>query len=347
MFLARGGELLYLQLCNAVRQDGDIIRQWSQEAGLSLSENERDPNALHAALISAFNSMLDSCPKTVGRLAEFLDTGVDAETAQATDRENNGQSRFTSCGWCPAESWREGTLFAVELLRLSEAALDPVERIELLEIGCALQVLRSLCAQSARSARIGEASNSRLGYIWAISDPSGEQQVIKQISRRNVNAIQRLIHDALRNPEIAEQFKNLPQSEVEDAYKVADSRYGHKLFLGLAKRIGLITPKRGAGARFVFTDKLLRFLILALVRPGKRVTYETFKALMRAHYGIAVDDEALGAACEWSGTNRLSTLGGSADAWLVDMLAASGVLIRLSDSCSMVENPFARREVTL
>jgi hypothetical protein len=112
------------------------------------------------------------------------------------------------------------------------------------------------------------------------------------------------------------------------------------LFLTLAKRIGLIVPKRGAGARFVLNDRLLRFLVLATIRPGERVTYDSFKKLIFAHYGLAVDDNQIGFSCEWSGTARLTTLGGSADALLIEMLDASGVLIRLSDSCSLVTNPF-------
>ncbi len=43
--------------------------------------------------------------------------------------------------------WAEGYLFAVELARICRANIDPIERIELLTVGCALQVLRSLCAQ--------------------------------------------------------------------------------------------------------------------------------------------------------------------------------------------------------
>jgi hypothetical protein len=45
---------------------------------------------------------------------------------------------------------QKGLLFAVELLRLSEAVIDPIERLEMLELACAMQVLRSLCAQGVR-----------------------------------------------------------------------------------------------------------------------------------------------------------------------------------------------------
>ena len=99
-------------------------------------------------------------------------------------------------------------------------------------------------------------------------------------------------------------------------------------------------PRRGAGARFVLNDRLLRYLVLSVIRPGERVTYDSFKKLLFAHHGLAIDDQCIGQACLWSGTSRLTTLGGHADDWLIEMLDASGMLIRLSDACSLVVNPF-------
>ena len=344
IFLARGGELIYLQLCNALRQDESAIRAWAKTAEVGLSPREANPSQLHAAVEHALTSVLDACPETVGKLAEFLDTGVESETAMHTDfRAGTQEPRYASCGWCPEETWPEGVLFAVELLRLCEAVIDPIERLQMLELACAMQVLRTLCAQSARYAnRPASASDGTgpLGYVWAFSDPPGDQNVVKQISRRNVNAVQRMIHGAVRHPDILAGLEGLSEEELARVYKEADGRYGHKLFLTVAKRIGLIVPKRGAGARFILNDKLLRFLVLAIIRPGERVTYESFKKLLFAHYGIAVDDERIALSCEWSGTSRLTTLGGSVDAWLIEMLDASGVLIRLSDSYSLVTNPF-------
>ena len=344
IFLARGGELLYLHLCNALRQDESAIRAWAKTAEVGLSPREADPSQLHGAVERALTSVLDACPETVGKLAEFLDSGIESDTAMHTDFQAGTQEpRFASCGWCPEESWPEGVLFAVELVRLCEAVIDPIERLQMLELACAMQVLRSLCAQSARYASrpVSTANGTGpLGFVWALSDPPGDQNVAKQVSRRNVNAVQRMIHDAVRHPDILAGLEDLSEEELAKVYKEADGRYGHKLFLTVAKRIGLIVPKRGAGARFVLNDKLLRFLVLAIIRPGERVTYESFKKLLFVHYGIAVDDDRIALSCEWSGTSRLTTLGGSADIWLVEMLDASGVLIRLSDSCSLVTNPF-------
>ena len=348
IFLARGGELLYLQLCNALRQDAELIRSWLLEAGVSASSEESNSEELHRGLTSAFAKILDACPETVGKLAVFLDTAIDPKAAEHTDCDpNTGGRRYASCGWCPEDSWREGAFFAIELVRLCSADIDPIERIELLEIACAMQLLRSLCAQSARYTIRRDAVDSEAGplrYVWVVSDPAGRQPVVKQISRRNVSAVQRMIHDAIRHSSITDELPSMSDSDLAKAYREADGRYGHKLFLTVAKRIGLIVPRRGAGARFVLTDKLLRYLVLSTVRPGQRITYESFKRLIFAHHGLAVDDDTIGRSCSWSGTPRLTTLGGKTDTWLSEMLDASGMLIRLSDSCSLVTNPFGSGE---
>lgn len=335
-FLARGGELLYLQLCNALRQDSRSVQKWLYEAGVGCTAEESDTATLHRNLQIALVAVFDACPETVGKLATFLDSGIDALTAENTDLASDGRPRLASCGWCPEESWQEGAIFAVELLRICQALIDPIERIELLEIACALQLLRSLCAQSARYGRNVQVQadvGGPLHYIWAVSDPDGRNTVTKQISRRNLNAIQRMIYEALRDPVVR-------RGHIESDYKEADKRYGHKLFLTVAKRIGLVVPKRGAGARLVLNDKLLRCMVLGTIRPGARVTYESFKSLLMAHYGVAVDARAIARSCTWTGSAELSTLGGLTDSWLIEMLDASGMLIRLSDSFSLVVNPF-------
>ncbi len=343
-FLARGGELLYLQLCNALRTDPIIGQTWLAQTGIGFRQMENSPRELHRALGVALSGIFSKCPTHIDDLATFLDSHVEPKTSNMTDIDpRTKKPRFVSCGWCPAETWREGLLFGVELLRLCQAMIDPIEQVELLEIACAMQLLRSLCAQASRyTTRSPEsmAGAGPLGYVWAVSDPSGNHDAVKQISRRNVNAVQRLIYEAIRHPSIRGHYSQTAAKDVDDAYAEADRRYGHKLFLTVAKRLGLVVPRQGSGARFVLNDRLLRYLVLSTIRPGERVTYDSFKRLLLAHHGLAVDDQTIGQSCLWSGTSRLTTLGGNSDEWLLQMLDASGSLVRLSDACSLVENPF-------
>ncbi len=346
-FLARGGEALYLQICNALRTPTENIDAWCGNIKASHTERERCPEALRTALAQGLHKALNACPATVGALARFIDEGAEPETARRTDNEN-GLPRYTKCGWCPEDTWSESLLFAVDLLRLCDAALDPVDRLGLMETACTMQVLRTLCAQSARYDESNDGAGAgALGYIWAVSDPGGNNNILKRISRRSVEANLLMIQRAIRHPEILAniQKQHHPAKPREkhfaDSYKEADTRYGHKLFLTLAKRLGFMVPRRGKGARFVLTNHLLRYLVLTTVRPGERMTRDSFMEQVFQRYGMALGRKYLCCACEWCGAHPPSTLGNDSDKWLVDMLSAAGMLIRLSDSCSMVENPLS------
>lgn len=352
LFLSRGGEVLYLQICNALRQKGKTIKAWASSAELDLSPLT-DPVVLREELETGFGRIFDRHADPVGKLATFIDSGIDPNTSNQTDIATDGGPYFSDCGWCPTESWPEGLLFAVELVHLCKAEIDPIERIELLEIACAMQVLRSLCAQSARHSNGHGSTEKWPGFYWVLSDPEGKHDVLKRLSRRNLDVVTRTIYQAIRHPDILRVLDQQQQDDKirgrnwRDPYREADSRYGYKLFLAMAKRIGLIVPKRGAGARFVLNDRILRFLVMSLIPPGYRLTYESFKWALFSHYGIATDVETIGRASEWCDTAKLSTLGRTTDWWLAEMLEASGVLVQLSDSSSLVKNPFDGGEIGL
>lgn len=337
-FLARGGELLYLQLCNAFRSRDKTFEEFA--AQLDLTAEERDPRSLHNALQGNLRQITGHAPLAVDRIAVLIDE-IDGFTAE---RMNRNEDEPIRCGWCPEESWREGYLFAVEVNRLCMATIDPIERIELLMLGCAMQVLRSLCAQSVRYANIRRsAGGGGLGYAWIVSDPEGNERGLKHHSQRNLQVMQRVIQQALRDKDIQENADKHPKGK-EKLYKEADNRYGHKLFLSLAKKLGFVVPQRGPGARFVFNDKIIRYLVLALVPPGERRTYDDFKSSLYTHYGIALEGNELKLAAGWSGLPQLHSTGTETGVWLADMLKASGFLIHLSDACSLVHNPFSAAE---
>jgi len=332
IFLARGGEVLYLQICNALRTPPDKMNDWLNFLDCGQSEdNECDAERLRTALSQGLNDALQAGPQGLGRLASFIDQGVGGQTQRGTDTDfTTGGPRYTKCGWCPEETWKEGYLFAVDLFRICQAKLDPVERLTLMETACAVQVLRTICAQSARYDEGAGNGAGPLGYVWAISDPDGRDPVLKRISQRSVTTTLLMIQRALRCAEIKEKVAKqqaVAQGNWTDPYKEADTRYGHKV------------PRRGPGARFVLPDHLLRYLVLTIVRPGERMTYDTFMDQIFLRVGIALSGKYLNRACEWSGSYPPAAIGEDTDQWLTDMLEGAGVLVRLSDSCSMVENP--------
>jgi hypothetical protein len=341
IFLARGGEMIYLHICNALRQSPETLREWfiSHTAGGQsidnlLTSDEKDPVELLMALQTGFDKFFSQTPKTLDRLADFIDTGVEDITADSSDRDSGGSPRQAACGWCPTESWREGYLLAVELKRILNSNIDAIETVDLLEIACAMHVMRSLAAQSYRVTATG--ASDGFDYRILVSDTDGENRRVKELSRTSLSQVCRQIYSAIRIPEIRD---TLDASELVNAYKDADNRYGRKLYLRIGKSLGLIVPRRGAGIRVVLNDRILRYMLLSLV-PGQRMTLDTLKLQMELHHGLVFEESSLRADREMSSHKELLDSSEYADVHLEQMLDAAGVLVRLSDSCSLVRNPF-------
>ncbi|MGI6487656.1 MAG: hypothetical protein ACOX2B_04940 [Syntrophothermaceae bacterium] len=330
-FMARGGEILYLQLCNVFRLDGAELKSLAKQ--LEFKADEADLEQL-------FQSLQEQIPLLKGihtgpfdQLVDFIES-LDIDTHE----EINQKDQSLHCQWCPQESWPEGYMFAVELKRLLSTRLDPVDRLELLMTGCSLQVLRSLCAQSIRYSQVTVNNHCPLGYAWIFSSSNSSLQQ-RRISHRNLQAVQGVIQNALRAESLQINAGKGPKSKTT-LYREADNKYGHRLFLSLGKKMGIIAPYKGQGARFIMTDKLLRYLVVVLLQPGERITYQDFLQRMYLHYGIAIEREQLEDAIAWSDLPANTALQFSKDPWLANMLRAGGFLTDLSDAWSIVDNTF-------
>lgn len=350
-FLARSGESLYLQICNALTQTKDeVAKGILSRSGISLSKIEANPALLLNDLARALVSFFDATPKGLSDIIRFIDTSTDVDTQQASDYPN-GDSRSVLCGWVPQRSWTEGYLFAVELNRILSANIGVVDKLELLEVECTLQVLRTLASQTYRETLTSGGSPDGADYRILLCDTGSKKRKLKSFSEQSLSEICREIQQVVRRPDLQEKvkdhFKSEPNSEkkVHLAYADAD-KYGYKLYRKLGKSIGLIVPPRGGAMKFTLNEKILRCLVLSLV-PGRRMTIETFKAQVRAHHGFVFSIRDLADSRNWSGRIDELVNEESGDAWLERMLEASGMLVRLSDACSLVRNPFAPEERTV
>ena len=346
--LARSGESLYLQICNALTQTKEeVANEIATRPGISLSAVETTPFVLKDRLTKGLSAFFDATPKDLADIIRFIDTSTDEETGNKSDF-SGGKQKSISCGWIPLKSWTEGYLFAVELNRILSANIGIIDKLELLEVECALQVLRTLASQTYRETLTPGGAPDGSDYRILLCDTGDRKRKFKSFSGQSLSEISREIQQVVRRPDllkkVEEHFKDDPNPEkkAHQAYTDAD-KYGYKLFRKLGKSIGLIVPPRGGSMKFTLNEKILRCLVLSLV-PGRRMTLDTFKAQMKAHHGFVFDLKGLADSRNWSG--RIEELAGeeSGDAWLERMLEASGMLVRLSDACSLVRNPFAPEE---
>ena len=345
IFFARGGEALYLQLCNALAMTGQEVADGiATRPGLSLSKEELSPSGLRERLSRSLEAFFGETPAGLSEIARFIDTSTDSETERASDFPG-GDPRSVLCGWVPQKSWTEGYLFAVELSRILAANIGIIDKLELLEIECTLQVLRTLASQTYRETLTPGGATDGSDYRILLCDTAGRKRKLKAFSEQSLSEITREIQQVIRKPELEAAVRERHASDpkkARQAYEEAD-KYSFKLYRKLGKSIGLVVPLRGPGMKFTLNEKILRCLVLSLV-PGKRMTLDTFKEQMKVHHGFVFDLKGLADSRNWSGRRGELAGGESGDAWLERMLEASGMLVRLSDACSLVRNPFAPEE---
>lgn len=345
-FMSHGGDVLYYQLCLALSKKQDDIVRWNEAAKLSLGPEELDPEGLRLALERALAAMQPP-HSGLDKLAALI-CDLETETALSTDKERGGEPRYQSMGWCAADSWKEGYLFAVELLHILRADVDIMERLALLETACGLQILRTLLA---RTAFLTGQSLPWPGYLIPVTAPEGAGFALRSVSQhacKHLRAMQeRLILDQLPNCTYEPFGRNKSRySNPEDAKKKflgdeVSHKYVAGLFSAIAKKyLGMIVPRTGSGERFILSERILRFLVLTLVPAQKHLSLDTFKQRARAWHGLVFDAEGFEHAQRWlSGQTALFPT--RCDSWLRDMLEDGNFLIHLSDACSLVHNPIA------
>jgi len=337
VFLARGGELLYLQICNALGRSKDEISSWINHSGINncFTKAELDPEWVHEKLSLGIENLMKGSPRGFTRLTDFIDKKIDPSTSMQTDLEPNKQFKYSSCRWSAEPSWKEGYLFAIECLRICLSNLDLMNKLKLLEIACNMQILRSLLMQSCRLTGNPEEDVFPL-YRLVISDPDGQNVLLKNLSKASVRKAKKVVYHGIRNPEIEKALSST--ENLDKLYRTADNKYGYKLLITISKRLGFIVPKRGSGMRFVLNEDLLRLLVITLV-PGERITLDRFLELAEKRFGFAISGHSLREAQCWIERSDLIEIPSDTIKWLVDMLEAAGYLVQLSDSCSLVCNP--------
>jgi len=324
-FMARGGELLFLQLSNLFSQPFTLPPMCDSTTYRHLTRRpipivrERIENGLKAELIKAAPA-LDA-------LSRFIDRTLN-------EFDFDGSDRPASLGWVPAESTPEAFLFACEIDNIIGSSLGSLEKLDLMKQLCCLHVLRTLCFQAKRYDQSDRTTTGFSGnYAWVVSDINApKSDPTRMLSQKSLSGIEEMLFRVLRV--VAQQYPG--QSNFSEADK-----HGFQIFRKIAKEIELVVPKTGQGARFALTPKLLRLLVATLLEPNEKVRLTEFYRRVFAHYGIALGGTQQAEALRWDGADYRSTDYAVAvqTTWVEEALRQGALLVELSDAVSIVHNP--------
>lgn len=337
-FLGRGGELLFLQLANLFAEPDDPELAVMRDLEIYRHIGGKQISTLADGLERQLKKMLEEAVAPLTGLAQFIEYNL-------TNFQLDSQSPDpgSSLGWVPVVSRSEALLFAWEMGNICAANLSGLERLDLLRTLCSMQVLRSLCFQARRVDGAETDTPGFIGnYAWIVADPDAPLGApIRLMAQNSFNRIDDMLYRAMRSPSLYNDGIPLKKGDIENG---DDNCFRH--FRKLSKELGLVIPRNGRGQRFVLTPELLRFLVAALVPPGKRVRLTEFYQRAFAHYGLALGGQALATALDWNGSEAgaKSYAVAASTAWIEEALQQGGFLVELSDAVSIVQNPAGRNK---
>lgn len=327
-FLGRGGELLFLQLANLFSKDD--LPDFDENVYSHLSDLELP--SLCENIETGLKEILRDAVRPIVDIVDFVELSL-TDYKLPTKKKNE-----TRLGWIPSITRPEAFLFASELDNICSSTLSSLDKLDLLQQLCVMQVLRSLCFQARRIDENEENTEGFIGnYCWIVANPEADTKAsTRTIAQRSVEHIEELLYRALRSPRLGQ---NGSIASPRDLKNGDDNCFRH--FRKFAKEIGLVIPRTGRGQRFVLPLPLLRFLVAALIAPGERVRLTKFYSRVFAHYGIALGRRQLATALAWNGAESgVKDYAVAADtAWVEEALQQGGFLVELSDAVSIVHNP--------
>ena len=317
-FMARGGEIYYLHVLRALSH----YPAYKEKIELGLHN-----------LINQFPEMEKMCNDIQQTwLLEGLGvTGYadDEETANRVPPVVKTLGTIPD-GFCSRE---ENTL--MELCNILSSDMHPFEKLDILSYGIILQLI-IMTYDQARYAS-GKEQGSILIDINCYKNDSNDE--IKKAAHNNYNEYSQDIVDALfENLEGNVKEKSTEEKTISDAI---DNSI--KVYKKIGKRVGILKPDNEKYLRFTINEKMLKYLVLSLIKPGTKMTLDRFIEKIYEQYRLVIGPDEYIASINTRKFKVDETYLEKNKKDFQTMLKESGFLRELSDSTSIVTNPY--REV--
>ena len=315
-FLARGGQVLYLHLLQGL---------------LESDVNQKDDREVIENLLK---NMLKSSGGEVGLLANFVESEWEAH------RDNEFKLKSFNMGYIQDDFRIRASRFVDEIRNFLSCDIHPIARIELLSQGLVLSLLRAMHIVAVRK---NNPSAAEPLWVMDMSGMGGTSNIAKLASDS---------YSAAYDSFISAMTKIFDEKGLDNEKKFDLLQKGKQntadIFKNLGKEMKLVIPPRGGHERFSLSESLARYLVLSIVKPGKKVTLDTFLERLYQHFRIVIAPaqyrEAI-ADGSWTASENMADYFDINARCFQDFLKQCGFLRDLSDATAIVENPY--KEVQL
>lgn len=328
IFMARGGELLFLQLAHLFQNGGTTFLNLAKSSSYAhLKQN--DLFVLQHSIEQNLSELLRKTTLPLNDLSAFVESAL-------SEFRLFDNPRHANLGWVPTSTEVVAGLFAIEINNILRSSLSNLEKIESLQNLCCLHVLRTLCyLASHEDISSPEVEGFAGNYTWITANNSlAFGSPSRKLSEQSFADTEQMLYRVLRAN--ADHTDNLNEAD----------KHGFQIFRKLAKELGLVVPRTGKGQRFVLPPHLLHFLVIALIEPGKRIPLDRFYERVFAHFGIALGPRQLAVALSHRSVEANAAHHDYAIAadtsWIEETLRQGDFLVELSDAVSIVRNPSAQ-----
>lgn len=306
-FLARGGELYYLHLLQG------------------LEGQPEKKNTLEYLL----NDLVAVQCEKISKMASFVQETW--EKGMGFDRDELSQQLNLS--FIPENAYKECEVYSVdELINFLSCKMHPINRMEILAKGIMFQIMRMMSWRVSNY--LGNDKRK-----WIVDMKGASKDSVKKIAADAYSALEADFMTVLN--QIAREF-DISEDEMMTCVQKA-KQDSLDIFRAKGKEMQCIIPNKGAFERFSLSEDIIRFLVLALIAPGEKMTLNMFLEKLYEHYGIVIGPNEYRKSLEndYSLDTSLASCFAENEVAFQKFLKETGFLKELSDATSIVTNPYA------
>lgn len=319
-FLARGGEIYYLHILRVLYSD----------------EDDKRISKLNYLLMD----LLTNQSAKISKIARFIqDIWYEQLTVNKEDKQlfidkNDKKKLYQkySLGYIPELIYEDcGNKTIDELISFLSSDFQQIKKIDILAKGIVFQIMRMMYHAVCYRLQIKRKP-------WIMDMTNNTSKTIKQITTKNYKDIENDFITCMYNT-----AKEMKYQGDESIIRIRDGlKDSFDIFRARGKEMRCIIPISGAFERFTLSEDLVRFIVLSLVEPEEKITYDIFLERLYKNYGIVIGATQYEKAFETLNVDQLAIKNCMFEnqKCFQDFLRSTGFLKELSDSTSIVYNPY-------